>query len=456
MKSYKYIIGLFIPLFVLAGCDKYLDIQPKGRTLLTTVKDYDQWMNDPWLGEGFGSQIGITNYFADHVDFVNTPVPAVQPGELMYVWAPQFSSDLTSAPALWGEHYAKINHFNTVLLGIDDATGGTAAEKKRLRSEALLGRALEYFCLLNEYAKPYDAATATEDLAVPFVTSNDVTQVVPARSSSADLFKHIVDDLNEALTDLPVDNSSNRVRGSVAGAYSVLARVYFYSRNYSEAAKYAELALSNTQAVMINFNGTLPSSDLVSIRPDVIYGRYVIGNLPMTLDYMRSFLPGDLRVRRLYQSLDNYTFTTRGATSFVPLRVTPTLQYVNTGTSVQEMKLIIAENAARKNELSSALKQLDDIRKTRIATASYVPFQSTDQETVLKEVLLERYHELGCSGLRWFDMRRLDKENRMEAVHRYDATGKVIATLEAHSNKYTLQIPVQVLSFNPGMPQNPQ
>jgi len=154
-------------------------------------------------------------------------------------------------------------------------------------------------------------------------------------------------------------------------------------------------------------------------------------------------------------SLDNNTYDVRGATLFVPALVSPTLQYVNTGTSVQEMKLMIAEHAARNNELRTALQQLDELRSNRIAPASYTAFASTDQEAVLEQVLLERQHELGFSGLRWFDMRRLDREGRMGTIYRYDATGKVIATLEPHSNRYTLQIPLQVLSFNPGMSQNP-
>jgi starch-binding outer membrane protein, SusD/RagB family len=172
---------------------------------------------------------------------------------------------------------------------------------------------------------------------------------------------------------------------------------------------------------------------------------------------MRSFASNDLRVTRLYASPnpDNYTFTVRGGTSFNPSLRTPVFQYSNTGTSVQEMKLFVAECAARSNDLSVALQQLDEVRKNRFATATYVPFQSTDQETVLQEVLKEKNHELPFIGLRWFDMRRLDKENRMGPVHRYDAQGNIVATLQPHSDRYTLQIPLVVISFNPNMPQNP-
>jgi len=437
------------------GCDKYLDIKPKGKTLLTTVTDYDQWLNDPTVAIGFGRTTGLTNFFADNVDYVSITTPPTLPQELMYTWALQFSTDINSAPPLWGEHYANINHFNTVLTGIDQASGGTESQKKSLKSEALLARALEYFYLVNEYGKPYNAATAGEDLAVPFVTSNDVTQTVPPRSTIAEIYQHIIDDINAAIPGLPADNSANRLRGSTAAAYSILARAYFYMEDYAMARKNAELALSKTKAVMIDFNGPLPTSDLVSIRPDVIYGRYVLGNAIAALEYMRSFARNDLRVIMLYRSADGYQFTIRGATHFLPALRTPALQYVNTGTSVQEMRLIIAESAARSNELPLALQQLDEVQKNRFDAASYVPFESADKETVLKEVLLERYHELGFTGLRWFDMRRLDKENRIGTVNRYDANGNIIASLPPHSERYTLQIPFQVLSFNPGMPQNP-
>lgn len=456
MKQLKYIsIYLTLCCVSLTSCDKYLDITPKGKTLLTTVAHYDQWMNSEQLMYGHGTTFAYAAYMTDLVDVPNITNPPIQAAELMYTWAPQFATDLTVSPIFWGEHYSRINLYNTVLLGINDATGGTNGQKRTLRAEALLGRALEYFYLVNEYAQPYDSATAKDDLAVPFVTSNDVTQDVPPRSTVAEIYKHIIDDINEAISDLPPDNSINRMRGSVASGYSLLARVYFYARNYTEARKYAQLALDNTKAVMLDFNGPNPASNILSTHADVIFGRMVIGQTPADLNFMRSFAGNDLRVRKFYQSVDGYRFTTRGATIFFPAAVTPVFTYVNTATSVQEMKLIIAECAARAGELPAALQALDDIRKNRFATASYVKFTSTDPVATLNEVLLERIHELPFNGLRWLDMRRLDKENRMGAVTRLNAAGNVITTLEPHSPRYTLQIPMQVTAYHPDMPQNP-
>lgn len=456
MKQLKYIsIQLVLCCMLFSSCDKYLDITPKGKTLLTTVAHYDQWMNSVQLMYGHGTTFAYAAYMTDLADVPNITNPPIQVAELMYTWAPQFATDLTVSPVLWGEHYSRINLYNTVLLGINDATGGTNGQKRSLRAEALLGRALEYFYLVNQYAQPYDSATAKTDLAVPFVTSNDVTQDVPPRSTVADIYKHIIDDLTEAIPDLPLDNSVNRMRGSVASAYSLLARVYFYARNYTEARKYAQLALDNTKAVMHNFNGPDPLTNLLSTHADVIFGRMVLAQTPADLVFLRSFAANDLRVRKLYFSQDGYRFTTRGATAFQPPVSNSPFTYVNTGTSVQEMKLIIAESAARAGELPAALEALDDVRKNRFPTASYVKYTSTDPVATLNEVLLERIHELPFNGLRWLDMRRLDKENRMGTVTRLNAAGNVIATLAPHSPRYTLQIPLQVTAYHPEMPQNP-
>ncbi|WP_426328737.1 RagB/SusD family nutrient uptake outer membrane protein [Pedobacter sp. R-06] len=437
------------------GCDKYLDITPKGKTLLSTVDNYDQFLNDDkfFSGAVAPSAYNYLNYLGDNYDFVTIKTPAIDPTELIYTWSLQFTTDINTSPPIWGDHYGRINLYNTVLVGIDNATGGTAAKKRGLKAEALLGRAIEYFYLINEYGKPYDATTAQQDPGVPFVTSNDVSQKAPARSSIAEVYQHIIDDVNAAMAELPDDNSANRLRGSKAAGYSVLARTFFYMRNYPEARKYAELALSSTRAVMINFNGALPATNFLSVHPDVIYGRIYLAQTTPTLDFLRSFVSNDLRVRKLYNSADGYAFTTRGATSYLPLFVSPTLQFVNPGTSVQEMKLTIAECAARSGDLTEALAQLNDIRKNRFS--NYTDYSSGDQNTVLEQVFLERRHEMPFNGLRWFDMRRLDKENRMGTITRYNAQNTAIVTLPPHSNRYTLQIPFQVLSFNPDMPQNP-
>lgn len=456
MKKIKYIAAqLLFCCMVFSGCDKYLDVEPKGKQLLKTTNDFDLWLNSSVLTSE--TETSILNYMTDNIDFVTVGNPPITPGDLMYTWAPQFTTDLTAITYLWGEHYRRISLFNTVLLGIDAAEGGTVSQKNSIKAEALLGRAHSYFYLVNEYAKPYDVATAATDLAVPYVTSDNVSQKAPNRSTTAEIYQHIIDDINAAIPNLPPNNNNARFRGSKAAAYSILARVYLYRREYSEAQRYAELALANTSATMIDLtnSATFPTNRNVVSHPDVIYGRSTAAaGLALSAELKSTFSSNDARRTVLYV---NWTSSVRGATQFNAQNVTPVFSLTNTGTTVQEMHLIAAECAARANSLTTALDHLNQVRRNRYTGTPVTSrdFTSTSQTAVFDEVLAERRRELPFHGLRWFDMRRLDTENRMPAIIRTTAQNVVVATLEPHSTKYTLQIPIQVMAFNPDMIQNP-
>lgn len=452
MKIKHIVAQLFLCLVLFSSCDKYLDIEPKGRQLLKTTDDFDLWLNSNKLLTE--SSDNILNYITDNIDLPSIGNPPTSLAELVYTWAPQFTTDVNSPTKLWGDHYERINLFNTVLLGIDKAQGGTDTKKRSLKAEALLGRAHSYFYLVNEYGKPYNSATAPTDLAVPYVTTDDVGSKTPARSTVADIYNNIITDITAAIPDLPVDNSNARFRGSKAAAYSVLARVYLYRREYSEAQHYAELALTNTRAIMIDYTNpaTFPTTTNVVSHPDVIYGRSsVAAGIPLTQELKDLFANNDARRTVLYY---NFNGVGRGATMFYAAAVTPAFQLTNSGTSVQEMRLIAAEGAARNNELTVALEHLNDVRRNRY-TGVDRDFHADTEEEVLEEVLAERRRELPFHGLRWFDMRRLDSENRMPVVHRLNAQNEIVATLNPQSDKYTLQVPIQVLAFNPDMLQNP-
>jgi tetratricopeptide (TPR) repeat protein len=479
-----------ILLLAAGACNKYLGVQPKGYTLLTSASDYDQWLNN--VGLVSDPAVPDFNLLADNMDN-----PLIKPGttaaaDLIYLWSAQFELDVTVAPPIWTQHYASINYFNTVINGIGSATGGTVQQQRSLRAEALMGRAYEYLYLVNLYGKRYDSATAGSDLSVPFVTANDVTSKAPGRSTVQTLYNQIISDLTEAIPDLPATNSADRYRGSVAAAYSVLARACLYKRDYAGAEKNAQAALNSDPSLSLtdyNITGVnqLPNP---ATSPEAIYARNAgydydpaVGGLPIvypTLAFLQSFDTTDLRLPYFYRAVKDtlffgsmlkvfhpltppYDFTKRGVVQYlytsnsttVSTNNTITTYYANSGTSVPEMKLIIAEGAARSGNLATALQQLNGVRKVRFPAASYKPVQSNNPDTVLQKVLAERGFELPFVGIRWFDMRRLNAEGRMSSINRSNGGDTVLATLPTSSPRYTLQIPSNVLYFNPGMQQNP-
>lgn len=450
---FKQLSLLAVCLVGLASCNKYLDIEPKGKQTLVTVSDYDHWLNSTELESSVPVEL---NEFSDLKDNTVLMLPYSGATTLAYLWYPQFEPTVTSAPIIWGQHYKSIYYYNAVLSGINAATGGSEQQKTSLRAEALLGRALEYLYLVNEYGKPYDAATAATDLAVPFVISNDLATPTPSRSTVKQIYDRIIADINEAIPNLPANNEKNRYRGSKAAGYSVLARTYLFMRNYPEALKNAQLALSNGPNKIVDYNlGT--SANLLGIlivRPDAIYSRIAVGfgnSETPKVEFLRMFDKNDIRLKTWYYPITDLTFGKRGVNSYIPSIGV----YPNWGTGVAEMRLIIAEASARNNDLTTALQQLDLVRKNRIATAFYTAYSSANPGDVLQTVLKERLFEMPFNGIRWFDMRRLNAEGRMPVVTRQDALGATIATLAPGSPRYTLQIPLQVTYYNPDWPQNP-
>jgi SusD family. len=440
------------------SCDKYLDVKPKGKRLLETTADFDAWLNNVTsIAQYIPNELNQLN---DNLDLPNIKNPPSTVNEWIYTWRRQYADETASPPVIWKEFYESNYYFNTVLQDIDDASGGTPRQKKSLKAEALLGRAFNYLYLVNLYGKSYHAGTAGEDLSVPFVTSNDLNTPTPSRSSVQEIYDHIIADVTEALPNLPQDNSKNRFRGAVAAGYSVLARTYLYMGDYLNAAKNAQLALDNGTDEVLDY-AALPSAagikELVT-RPGTIYARLfktTYTQLTPTLDFLKSFDVKDLRLAYYYTSLNDYSFNKRGEVYHLGIGVAYSNAFPNCGTSVEEMRLILAECAARADDLPKAINELHLLRQARFRAADYQKFESTDKEEILQKILTERSFEFAFNGMRWFDMRRLDAEGRMPDVNRYDGQGNLVATLPQHSPRYVLQIPIQVMYFNPGWPQNP-
>ncbi len=456
-NSYKFLLPALLALTLGTSCNKYLDVKPKGRTILKNVQDYDQWLDAVQVYTSGDREL---NLLADDQDNVGIALTSTLATDLVYLWAPQFTLDIKATPLFWANHYSNIYYYNAVIDEINDAVGGTPQDKKRLMAEGLLGRSMEYLYLVNLFGKSYDSTTADKDLAVPFVTSVDVTDATPPRSTVKEIYDHIISDLNQAIPDLPADNPLNRFRGSIAAGYSLLARTYFLAHDYTDAAKNAQLALNADPATLPDYNTMASDVGIgpLQTRPDAIYARYSSSNSYIeypTLDLLKSFDTTDLRLHFFYRNIGNYSFTQRGLVQYVPYGLTSGKAHPNNGTTIAEMHLIIAEAAVRSGDLATALQHLDAVRKCRIRAATYQPFQSSDPAAVLQKVLDERKFEFAFNGLRWLDMVRLNAEGSMPTVNRYGGTGDVIATLEPGSPRYQLQVPSMILYFNPGMPQNP-
>ena len=108
--------------------------------------------------------------------------------------------------------------------------------------------------------------------------------------------------------------------------------------------------------------------------------------------------------------------------------------------------------------LGSINAAMDDLNALIIKrwknNGTFVPFTAATANEALAKVLKERRKELIFRGLRWTDLRRLNKDPRFAITLTRNLNG-VVYTLPPNDDRYTLPIPDQEIKIS-GIAQNPR
>lgn len=454
---------------LLTSCSDFLGIKPKGYLIPETVAEYASML----------SYTEMVKYADMYPDYMTDDAFLPEDDELawlcnwdmqdqvtknLYTFAPQTFSE-TETDLIYNDSFRRINVYNIVIEEIGNATEGTEEEKAEIKAEACLGRAMDYLALVNLYAKPYNAATAATDLAVPLVLESDVSASGLTRATVAEVYDRIEQDLAYAEQHLPVKRTNagkidRPVQDMVASVY---ARMYLVRGEYDKALRqalrslehYSTLTDLNHHSVVseLYFVGRIDVPSLSS-NPEAIYVKmppYVYGLISAVYaseDLLSTYDEGDSRLR-LYYSTAPF-----GATLPEDYHLLLTGIEPNVGTSVPETMLIAAECEARAGSVDQAMQLINTLRRYRIDPASYTPLTASDSEEALRIVLDERRRELAFTGLtRFIDLRRLSCDPRFAKTVVHTVGGESY-TLEPNSPRYVLPIPQKVLAYNPGMPDN--
>lgn len=468
---YKYTVVLGMVLF--ASCNKFLDVQPKGVVIPTTLDDYAALMS---ASLEVNRSSNNTHYFTDEIKLpeANRAGASGYPGAAV-VKAYDFEAelyDVTEVDPDWNIAYRTIYVANSVLSGVEINTEVNPAKRNQVKGEALVHRAYTYLTLVNEYAKHY-SNTAETDLGVPLNLKVDIN-ALPARATVKVVYNQIEKDLLEAAAILP-EQSTYSYRPNKAGAYGVLARMYLYMGNWAKTAEYAGKALAinsflydyNTFAFV---NPNNPASTTITNYPAATidkkhlvfwkYNHYAGGfdfNFLFSDDQFSLFNPNSVNPADVNDLRQKFGSTTKNYSAvLIPngdqgiLVSRGPYDYNNGGITTQELILTRAEALARLNQTQPALDDLNMLRKKRIPTAKYVDLTATTPADALNLVLRERRIELAFSGLRLADIKRLNLEGRNISVTHGTKT------LAANSPRFVLPIPSKVISLNTNIIQNPR
>jgi hypothetical protein len=342
----------------------------------------------------------------------------------------------------WNTPYQQIFYCNVILDGLKSLQYPDQASYNAIKGGALFYRGLAGFNLSQVFAASYDPANAGQLLGIPLRTSSDIN-IKAGRGTLQQTYNQLVSDLQAALKLLPLQ-TIYKSRPNKAAGYGLLARVYLSMAQYDKAGAYADSSLQ-LNSKLNNYAGYDPTAyrpfplalpdnnDEIDFNTSLLpYSFDESGLTFVDTTLSASYSSNDLR-RSLYfyySGPGQYNFQGSYSGTY----------FLDNSVTTDEMYLIRAESNARAGYTSTALGDLNKLLVTRYAAGTYQPYTAADKVSALDEILMERRKELVGRGLRWSDLRRLNKESRYAIALTRNIGGQVY-TLPPNDPRYVFPIP---------------
>lgn len=450
-------IGLYI-IFCLAltGCDKFLEEKPDQKLVVpTTLADFQALMDNHSVMNNslpISGEISADNYYLTDAGWNGL---RKEEHRNIYIWNKDRLFEVGGSEYFYA--FRTIYYANSVLEGLEkiERNEYNRREYDNIKGEALYYRGTSFLHAAFIWALAYDESTASSDLGLPLRITSDFNQV-SVRASLQDTYNHILDDLHKASVLLPVD-VVHPIRPSKAAAYGMLVRTYLSMRDYEIAGNYADSCLNIKNALLdynqLNVHANYPFD---RFNEEVIVEHINSGlnpTLSMTLNtakitesLYKSFHDEDLRKKAFFRDNGDGTFGFKGS-------------YSNSGglfggITTAEIYLSRAECYVRNGKIEEAISDVGKVQKSRwLANGSIVSIPAQNKNEVLSFVLKERRKEMVLRGIRWMDIKRLNKEGAEIVLER--EIGDKTYQLLPGDPRYALSFPEDVIELS-GMPQNPR
>lgn len=367
-----------------------------------------------------------------------------------YTWSANVPYNAVSS---WNGPYTAIAYLNVILDESKKSTEEDAEELNSVIGQALFTRAFLFYQIAQEYAPPYDENNASNTLGIPLRLTSDIA-IPSSLSTLKQTYDQIITDLNTAVDLLPIEQLYT-TRGSRIAAFGLLARVYLTVGDHNNALTYSSRYL-DLKHDLLDYSTISPTARFIGDNVEIAYlrlhsaGNQLTSNYLVSPDLMELYESGDLRKKVFFRANDvGYLFKgTYGRTA--------TAMFA--GIATDEIYLIRAECRARTGDLAGAMKDLNDLLRTRWeknldGTTMYEDQTASTETEALRIILEERRKQLILRNVRWSDLRRLNMDNRFKTTITRTVDGQTY-TLEPGSFRYTFPIPQDIIAAS-GMQQNP-
>jgi hypothetical protein len=396
----------------------------------------------------------------------------------LQTWNFTVGSSTNEVQNLWNAAYAAINRINVVLKGIDGSPVSDQL-KNQYRGEARFLRALVYHSLVTIYARPYTDGNG-DKLGVVVYTEPQTSLGTnnKQRSTVAEVYNLILEDLNFAETNLPLNYSTQALNVTRAHRNTAIA---LKTRIYLHMGRYADVITEANKIVPAAAPFVAPTGVKHKLEDNIAN---VFGAAGQTLENIFSFpftsldLPGTQNSLNQYYSpganadiptangngdyalntgatgiFSNAGWTATDARRTSLIQAATGKQWLRKWTSntdyvpvirYAEVLLNLAEALARNNGLDArAIALLNAVRKRSDPATTLVP---ATQQDLINMILTERRIELLGEGFRSRDLMRLQQP--------FPAKGTAPA-IPYNSAQYIWPIPSSELLVNKTITQNP-
>lgn len=483
-KIYLFIACLSV--FILTSCDKFLELTPRDQKVVSTIEDYRDIMAsymrllktpNPTQEKVFGvdafafplfdvaANLGVytgeTNLnTASSFYYDKEKGTYTTSGKNMQTW-------LMTDVYVWDRYYGFLGPVNLIISGIETAEGENEHLRNRVKGEALVWRAFAYFKLLQYYAPYKDNRYGVPVYLTP---DQDIGTAMPERKTQREVYDRILADCKEAL-DLLEETASSEwncawrsdfIHAMMAGIYTWRAM-----SGAAEATDWADAEKCATEAmrgrILVNSSAELKRifnckdvSNETAIESDEFYFRLADGNNQQLFNFSNAYYEGgvcDGRVNRVYY--ERFRDGDIRKMAWFNAEGTYNDKYSILGSSsggclmlfrLAEMYLIKAEALVRQNKTGEARSVLQEFCAARYTDQVEI---ATDPETLLQEILDERFREFYLENdFRWLDMKRLGVQvERLVSGERF--------VLQPDDFRYNFPIPLRELQLNKNMVQTP-
>jgi hypothetical protein len=450
-KTIQIIMVLYLA--VCMGCEEFLDERPRKNLVVPqSIADLQGLLDNSQTGSMNTSPgmwlIGSDDVWTDDLGYASYNTVAERNA---YLWKEEvFDTPLSGD---WTNPYRQVFASNVVLFESEKIVPSTAEERSRLDNvigSANFYRAKAFFDLLQVFAPPYEPGGNNTTDGIILRLSPEIDQVLP-RSSVGVCYAQVLEDLDLAIEKLP-NLPQVFSRPSKASAWAMKARVFLSMEDYAAAENAAmqSLAIKDDLLDLNQIQEGLPFP-ISQLNIEVLFHSQMINynfttNARTFIDstLIKSYGEHDLRKQVYFLERGPMNYTFRG-------HFTGSVNAFS-GLTVGEVMLTAAEAKVRNGKVADGMGLLNQFLISRYEEGTFEPYSINDPAEALETVLLERRKELVFRGLRWTDLRRLNRDSRFAKTLVREIAGETFQ-LPPGSNRYVYPIPQEELDYS-GVSQN--